>query len=296
MHSFSPMSCYRKDMDPAEHHPYHKHDCFEIMYSNKGEFVLHIMDKDGSPVEYIIKTNEFVCLSGLVPHFVTIDTACNVSNIEIAIVPRTPQTMHIDYYTLLTGHPSLRECLLSSVTCDILNDTSSMSFILNSLIKVFSSKKGAMDDLICQSLLYRLLLELHQCQEFSSSKDTGVVYIRSAMQYINENILSDISAANVIAHVGVSASYLQRLFKNHFQLGILHCIYKRKIDLAKNMLSETNGSIHEIYQKFGFKNLAQFVYEFKRFIGCTPIQFKEKLGNETIVNTLKDYRSISVND
>jgi len=225
----------------------------------------------------------------MVTHCIRIPDKCNISNIEIAVVPRAPETMHIDYFSLLQNNPSFGDLLLSAADFHIETDRANISSILNSLIKVFSIRESPVDDMVCQSLLYRLLLELHKSETYFSSQNTGVIYTRDAVRFINENILLDISAADVINHIGISASYLQRLFKKKFGFGIRGYINKNKIDFAKSTFMTTASTIDEVRKKCGYKNLASFVYEFKTFTGQTPTSFRVGLNNEKIQKTLDNY-------
>lgn len=105
------------------------------------------------------------------------------------------------------------------------------------------------------------------------SEDEGD-YVRKAIDYINDNYMFPITAADVAEYCHLSLSYLQHLFAKHKSKGIFKEITARRMSLACYMLKNTNCSVKEIAIKCGFQNVDYFSVAFKKQCGTTPLKYR----------------------
>ena len=76
-----------------------------------------------------------------------------------------------------------------------------------------------------------------------------------------------------------SAGYLSDLLKQETGKTALELIHIFLIDEAKNILMSTDNTIAETAYQLGFKNPPYFTRLFKKEVGLTPVEFKQRLTN-----------------
>ena len=74
----------------------------------------------------------------------------------------------------------------------------------------------------------------------------------------------------------ISTKQLGRLFEKYENTSLLAFIHESKIADIKKMLIRTNHSQKLIGKKLGFSTSAYFSDFFKKHVGITPAQFREK--------------------
>ena len=75
--------------------------------------------------------------------------------------------------------------------------------------------------------------------------------------------------------LGVSASYLSRLFKKETGSSVSAYIRNRKIDMAKNLLRFSNDSMIEIANRLAFSSQSHFIQQFREVVGMTPKKYRD---------------------
>lgn len=116
--------------------------------------------------------------------------------------------------------------------------------------------------------------------------------LKSAVEYMEEN-LEDIQGPEEVAnHVHVSCMYLQRGFQILTGYTIGEYIRNRRLYLAALELSNSSDSVLDIALKYGYETPASFNKAFVRFHGVTPMDIRKKKGS--IKSFLKLNISISV--
>ena len=96
------------------------------------------------------------------------------------------------------------------------------------------------------------------------------------IRYIDENLSQNPSRAEIAEHVHLNEDYLTRIFKKKTGYSLKNYIMKEKINLAKELLGNTNISISLIALKAGFTNFSHFSYTFKKLEGITPNEYRAK--------------------
>lgn len=96
---------------------------------------------------------------------------------------------------------------------------------------------------------------------------------QSSINYINANITKNITAADVSAELGVSESYVYRLFKNILGITVQTYIQHQKMRLALSLLRKGH-SAQNVSEMLGYEYYATFFNHFKHIFGKTPNEFK----------------------
>lgn len=95
--------------------------------------------------------------------------------------------------------------------------------------------------------------------------------------YIEDNFTSSEISTNFLAHkFCISLGYLSTSFNKEFGIPITKYIINLRMDYAKKLLRETRLCICSIAENCGFSNTSYFMRTFKKHIGCTPNEFREK--------------------
>ena len=92
--------------------------------------------------------------------------------------------------------------------------------------------------------------------------------------------LSDVQAnftiKEIASNIGMAESYFIRAFKKALGVTPLTFRNKKRMIVAKNLLRETDFSIHEIARLCGMDDNLYFSRFFKRFEGVSPLLYRQK--------------------
>ena len=103
-------------------------------------------------------------------------------------------------------------------------------------------------------------------------------YEQSIKNYIHYNYYKDISLEMVADDMGISYSYMRKIFTKIFGCGFAYYINSIRIDKAKKIMEETQKSISEIMNEIGYNNVQTFYTNFKRLTGFTPGEYNSNFG------------------
>lgn len=106
--------------------------------------------------------------------------------------------------------------------------------------------------------------------------DINSKHINTCKEYIYAHIKDRISIEDIAGELGVSASYLSRLFKKETGVSVSVYIRKQKIDMAKNLLRFSDYSMVEISNRLSFSSQSHFIQQFREVVGMTPKKYRDK--------------------
>lgn len=102
----------------------------------------------------------------------------------------------------------------------------------------------------------------------------GTPLVRNVIDYIGENIGSDISNRSIAEHFHFNASYINRVFKKHTGTTLHEFILVMRIDAAAEKLRSQSTSISEIAKLTGFSGAVHFTKAFRKRMGMTPSEYR----------------------
>lgn len=131
----------------------------------------------------------------------------------------------------------------------------------------------------CSSLQEIFLIFCQALTTLSAgSMDSKYMYcsekIRNAIGYINSNYGSNMGISDIAAYIGISNSYLVRLFKEETNETLVDYITEVRISAAKNKLLDKTLRISEVAKKTGFNSSQYFSNVFVKKTGLTPGQYR----------------------
>ncbi len=98
--------------------------------------------------------------------------------------------------------------------------------------------------------------------------------VSQILSYIQNNYHRKISLAAVSEHIGLSAGYLCRIFKEETGISINACINNLRMTKAGKLLKDKNSYIKEVAISVGFEDQLYFSRLFKRYYGMTPSEYR----------------------
>ncbi len=100
--------------------------------------------------------------------------------------------------------------------------------------------------------------------------------LSEALDFIEENLTSEITPEDCAQVCRYSLSSLQKMFRCTFHIGISDYISRRRLTSAAKDLIETDGSVLDIALKYGYNSHEVFTRAFMRLWGTTPAKFRRK--------------------
>jgi LacI family transcriptional regulator len=100
--------------------------------------------------------------------------------------------------------------------------------------------------------------------------------LASAMQFIRESACQGIGVDDVLTHLSVSRSVLQRLFRKELGQTILDAITATRMQRVKQLLAETDLSLNEIADRAGFSYVEYLSTSFRHHTGQSPSSYRRK--------------------
>jgi len=107
-----------------------------------------------------------------------------------------------------------------------------------------------------------------------SPKANAEIYIESSINFIQSNIHTTISVAQLTEFLGVSQPYLFKLFKAKFQISPKEYILRQKLNRAQLLLKETSFTVTHVANSVGFQDVLSFSKFFKSRTGISPQNFR----------------------
>ena len=117
--------------------------------------------------------------------------------------------------------------------------------------------------------LYRLL-----CLYFSNAKSRGDKLLK-IKSYIDYNYMKSLSVENLSELFNFERSYLFRIFKARFGIGVKEYLTNVRMERATGFLSEGH-SVSECASLVGYGDEFNFSKAFKKRFGISPSQYKKK--------------------
>ena len=99
--------------------------------------------------------------------------------------------------------------------------------------------------------------------------------LRAALRFIRENIGRSFGAAEIAASLGVPRIRLDRLFAAELRRSGGKEILRQRLAKAKQLLTETDGTLDAIASSCGFCHASYLVNAFKKALGTTPRRYRK---------------------
>jgi two-component system, response regulator YesN len=115
--------------------------------------------------------------------------------------------------------------------------------------------------------------------------------ILKVIEYIKNNLHSDLHLEALSELVYLNGHYLSRLFKKETGYTITQFITACRLEKAKNYLSFSQNNVMEISEKCGFTDSNYFARVFKKCEGITPTEYQQQslTARKKRINTFSNF-------
>jgi len=109
----------------------------------------------------------------------------------------------------------------------------------------------------------------------ADSEDHSTIYL--IKEYISENYVNeDLSIKDISDYVHLSTSYICTLFKTETARTLNQYITDYRVERAKKLLSDPRNKVSEVSSKVGYRDGNYFAKIFKKQVGLSPSEFRDK--------------------
>ena len=118
---------------------------------------------------------------------------------------------------------------------------------------------------------YCLLVKNHSMKGYS-------LLIRKVLTRIDSDLTADLSLKKQAELLDVNPSYLSTLFKKETNCTLTEYVNRKRIEHAIFLLNSTSMQIQTVAQYSGIPDVNYFTKTFKKLVGKTPKEYRERLG------------------
>jgi AraC family transcriptional regulator len=140
---------------------------------------------------------------------------------------------------------------------------------------------GLMGDLYAQSLTNVLMIHLLRHHSSLGRRDTRKVgrehkgalsrrTLRSVTDYVGDNLVHNLTLEELAGVAHMSPYHFSRLFKRSTGLSPHQYVVRKRVERAKDLLKNTELSLHEVALSVGFADQSHLSRYTKRLLGASP--------------------------
>lgn len=124
-------------------------------------------------------------------------------------------------------------------------------------------------------LSYNAMLEFTELVRRAREEKSGLSYVDACKEYIEKNLRKNLQVGDIAPAIGLSRTYLSRLFHQAEGITVQQYIQKEKCRHAAQMLQYSDYTISQIAQYFGFSSQSYFGACFQSWYGMTPNAYRK---------------------
>ncbi len=254
-----------------DNYPSHRHPAIEIILCTKNTYTVCVEDKT-----FHLREGDILFIPPSVSHQL--------------IAPDTGERFILlfdtDFLNLFTQKDSIEEFFSTTHMLSMGSETHYYPFVYSSISKIiqiyFANDK--MSEVAIYSEVFRIISYLCGSEEAVSEDEINThsdVYNKfvRVLSYIEENYAEDLSLESVASTAGFSKFHFARLFKQYTDTTFYDYLCTKRIVVSKNLLRKSIP-VTEVAFQTGFNNLTTFSRCFKKYVGCSPSQYKSQFEHD----------------
>lgn len=269
-----PIAIYKNKSHISESEALHTHDFIEISYILSGSSTQKIDNRI-----YETKDGDLLFMTIGQQHSYTVNENSRMKYYNILIDP------DLINKSIISSNSILETMLLSTFEDIIKVNVSSrcISFSGNEKIKL----ENILDEMYYEyeeapnkndSVLmgYLMVLFAYIFRKISPDTVNNSTIPPNIINYIDKHFTENITLRQLSDLSLYSPKYFSKLFKNCYGISITEYIQRKRIDMGKQLLSESNYRIDAVSEKVGYSNVAHFHKYFKKLCGVTPNEYRQQ--------------------
>lgn len=123
------------------------------------------------------------------------------------------------------------------------------------------------------------LVRHHAVEPFSSESTSGTLtrsQIQRVIDFVEEHIANNIAVEDMASEAALSPAHFSRLFKAKMGETPYRYVMRRRVEHARNLLSNGERRVGEVAHAIGFSGPSHLTRQFKQHFGLTPSQFQRE--------------------
>lgn len=245
----------------------HMQRCDEITYVVSGKAIMYSGDK-----QEFVSDGEIHYIKQGVKHKIVADMETKFRYICIGFIPDR-ECQDIACFNRIRDSLSCSEVIRDDGNVRILTE-----MLINEVYNTDNEQRVMVNSYMCQILIsfYRLFYGKEQRLRENEGSATFTFY--HALRYIDREFMNITSVKGIAEALCYSEYYLSHLFKEKIGISIKEYIARKKCESAAELLlsAESNMSIGEIAERFGFSTSHAFSLSFKKYYGVSPAIFRKQ--------------------
>ena len=247
---------------------HHRHGLLECNYIAEGDCVYEI---DGA--DYQLFKKNLILFDSSLPHKIRFghESPCTVLGFSVSLDESNVPARFPGLTDLLNHSLDICRTLRSLKQALIFPDARSLRGDMQRLYHEF---EGRGDALYMTSLCYQLLCEISRLP--LTEKSTAHYYVEKAQSYIRESFYLIKSNEQIAGHIGLNATYLERIFKKNTGSTLWDAVTTCRLAAARELLCQPAIPIREIDNMIGFANRQTFYLQFKKRYQMSPSEYRKQ--------------------
>lgn len=250
--------------DPNWSFHLHSHpDTFEISYVFSGQSALFCGDKfyETHPGDLIIKNCNVVHAEKSDINNPIEQVCINISGLSLENLP--------DNYLIYSSTTPIFNVGGNKPLFDAL-----FKYILNQTVDTMNVDLVKINSVMASIL--EILYDDYHLNLTSEPQQNNKKDIKPVKEYIEKNYALNLSIDSLAKEFFISPFYLSKKFKAETGFTINQYILGCRMGEAERLLIFSNLSVKDIAITVGYENLPYFYTTFKKYSGCTPVDYKNK--------------------
>lgn len=138
-------------------------------------------------------------------------------------------------------------------------------------------------ELESRNIVSKVMLELFKMQEDVIQQAESLSFeresrLKTMLLFIQEHYMENISLKDIAATAHIGERECLRCFQKMLHITPFHYLQSYRVQAACGLLHFTSDSIMEIAMKTGFSSSSYFGKTFRKYMNCTPNEFRKKGG------------------
>jgi two-component system, response regulator YesN len=100
--------------------------------------------------------------------------------------------------------------------------------------------------------------------------------VKRMLSYMEKNYSSDLKLEAISKMFNYNSAYLGKIFKKSTGESFNNVLDSIRINNAKRLLTNTDLKVYQVSEKVGYSNIDYFYSKFKKYVGISPKEFKNR--------------------
>lgn len=112
---------------------------------------------------------------------------------------------------------------------------------------------------------------------FTLANKKHLAIVKQARDFMMEHYAQPLTVTNVAQHLFISPSHLSRLFREELDCTINDYLTRVRVEQAVEIMKKPEFSVAQVSKAVGFQSQSYFTKVFRKYIGVTPLIYKNSL-------------------